>query len=65
MCIIVGHRIGERRENSVVGALRTRCRIEVESGDRINLDDSVARVVHGGRGFQRYGVKFLWYGLSV
>ena len=63
-CTVVGHRIGESRENSVVGVLHTRCRSEANAGDRINLEDRVARVVYGGRGVQCYGSKCLWYGLS-
>ena len=45
--MFVGHRILESRVNSVERGLCNRCRIEANSGDRIYLEDSVARVVHG------------------
>ena len=35
------------------------------SGDGVNLEDSVARVVHGVPGIRRGGVKCLWYDLST
>ena len=47
--MVVGHRIHESREYSDVRVLCNRCRIKVNSGDWVNLEDSVARVVHGGR----------------
>ena len=45
--MVVEHRVHESRENRVVRVLCSRCRIEANSGDRIHLEDSVARVVHG------------------
>ena len=51
--MVVGHRIHKSRKNSVVRVLCNRYCIEVNSGDWINLEDSVARVVHGGHGVRR------------
>ena len=46
-CMVVEHRVHESRENGVVRVLCSRCRIEANSGDRIHLEDSVARLVYG------------------
>ena len=51
--MVVEHEVHESRENSVVRVLYSRCRIEANSGDRIHLEDSVARVVHGSCGVRR------------
>ena len=51
--MVVRHRIHESRKNSVVGALCNRCRIEANSGDWIDLEHSVARVIHGGHSVRR------------
>ena len=45
--MIVGHRIYESRENDTVRVLCNRCRIKASSGSWVDLEDSVARVVHG------------------
>ena len=51
--MVFEHRIHENRANSVLRVLGRRCRIEANSGDWINLEDRVARVVHGGCGVRR------------
>ena len=51
--MVVEHQIHESRENSVVRVLCSRCRIQAKSGGRINLEDSVARVVNDGCGVRR------------
>ena len=51
--MVVRHRIYESRENSVVRVLCNRCRIEVNSGDWFDLEDSVATAVHEARGVPR------------
>ena len=48
--MVVRRRIHESRKNSVVRVLCSRCRTEASLGDWIDLEDSVARVVHGARG---------------
>ena len=48
--MVVGYRIHASREYSVVRELCNRCRIEVNSDDGVNLEDSGARVVYGVRG---------------
>ena len=63
--MVVGHRMHESREYSVVTVLCNRCRIEANSGDWVDLEDSVARVVHGGRGIRLLGAKYLWHGLTT
>ena len=45
--------------------LCNRCRIEAISGDWVDLEDSVARVVRGAYGFRRYEVRNLWHGLAI
>ena len=52
-CMVVEHQVHESRENSVVRVLYSRCRIEANLGDRIHLEDSVARLVYGGCGVRR------------
>ena len=57
--------MGETQENSVMDVLRTKRRVEANSGDRINLEDNVAKVVHRGRGIRRNGVNILSHGHSA
>ena len=52
-CMVIGNRIYESRGNGVVRVLCNRCRIEAISGDWVDLEDSVARVVHGACGVRR------------
>ena len=61
--MVVEHQVHESRENSVVRVLYSRCRIEANSGDRIHLEDSVARVgavVSGGRKSKFWGMVSLY-----
>ena len=61
--VVVGPRIGGGRERCRVGIGRIRGRIEANVRDRINLEDGVARVIHGNRGIRQYGVTNRRHGL--
>ena len=50
--MVIGYRIHQGREYSVVRGYCNRCHVEANSGDGVNLENSVARVVCGVRGIR-------------
>ena len=55
--MVVGRRIHEGRENSVVRVFYDRCCIEAGSGAWIDLENSIVRLVWGGRDARQWGVR--------
>ena len=53
--VFVGHRIGESRECGRLGVGRRGVCVEAEVSERIYLEDRIAGIIPGNRGF-RWGV---------
>ena len=50
--VVVGHRIGESRERVRLGVGRREVRVEAKVSDRIYLEDRIAGIIPGNRGFR-------------
>ena len=49
--MVVGHRIGESRERGRLGVGRKGVRAEAKVSDRIDLENRIAGIIRGNRGF--------------
>ena len=50
--VVIGHRIGESRERGRLGVGRRGVRVEAKVSDRIYLDERIAGIIPGNRGFR-------------
>ena len=50
--MVIGHRVGESRERGRLGIGRKGGRVEAKVGDRIYLEDRIAGIIPGNRGFR-------------
>ena len=53
--VVVGHQIGESRERGRLGVGKRGVRVEAKVSDRVDLEDNIAGIIPGNRGF-RFGV---------